>query len=97
LLGDEDAFLAVANPDVVASLGVAVSPPVLFTLVGALTEEFCAYALDMIDGVAIRANDSSDIPKAVPTIVRARFLFIQLNVRCILYNHYKLPAERTPL
>jgi hypothetical protein len=90
LLGEEDAFLAVANPDVIASLGEAVSPPVLFTLVDVLPEEFWAYTLDITDGVAIKANDSSDIPKAMPTILQARFLFIQLNVRCILYNYCKL-------
>lgn len=60
LLGEEEAFLAVANPDVIASFGEAVSPPVLFTLVSALPEEFWAYALDMIDGLAIRLMKSSN-------------------------------------
>jgi hypothetical protein len=90
LPGEDEAFLAVANPAVTASLGVAVSPPVLFTFVEALPEVFWAYALDTIDGVVIRANDSSDIPRAKTAIVHARFLFIQLIVRYILYNYCKL-------
>jgi hypothetical protein len=37
---------------------------VLFNLVDVLPEEFWAYTLDTIDGVAIRLNDSSDKLKA---------------------------------
>jgi hypothetical protein len=92
LLGEDEEFLAVANPAVTASLGVAVSPPVLLTLVEALPEVFWAYTLDTSDGVVMRAIDSSDIPKAKPAIVYTRFLFIQLIVRYILYNYCKLPV-----
>jgi hypothetical protein len=87
LLVEDEAFLAVANPDVTASFGEAVSPPVLFTLVGVLPEEFWAYALDTIDGVAMRLKDSNDILKATPTTIHVEFLIIFYRIRSIVYNN----------
>lgn len=86
LLGEDDAFLVVSIPDVVNSFGEALSPPVLFTLVGVLPDEFWAYTLDTFDGVAIRLNDSSDILKVTP----ATLILPTISVRIIqcesIYN-----------
>lgn len=87
LPGEDEAFLAVANPDVTASLGEAVSPPVLFTLVDVFPEEFWAYALDTIDGVAMRLKDSNDILKITPATIHVEFLIIFYRIRDIVYNN----------
>jgi hypothetical protein len=56
-------------------------------LVGVLPEEFWAYTLDTIDGVAMRLNESSDILKTTPAVTQDRLLFIQPSIICILYDY----------
>jgi hypothetical protein len=97
LPGEDEAFLVVSIPDVVNSFGDALSPPVLFTLVGVLPLEFWAYTLDTIAGAAIRLIDNNDILKATPTAIVARFLFIHPKVNCILYNYCKLLVNSNQL